>query len=114
MNQHQIRQPGILPGILPGMGQREFERRLKNLYATDTVLGPRAVALALKALAVGCPPEGRQFFLSQMRRALKDSERMLKVKRGWEQYGVSDPWWVVHHAPEKPLARYNSEPSLGG
>ena len=38
--------------------------------------------LSLKALAVGCPPEGRQFFLSQMGRALEDSERMLKVKRG--------------------------------
>ena len=61
-------------------------------------------------------------FLEQMDMAKNDAANMRRIKKGWLQYGVTDPWWVVHHSgyaggpdgrtESKQVPRYNSEPIL--
>ena len=95
--------------------QKTFERRTRAIYESDSVQGPRAVAWGMRMLATSCGPnerEGRDFFLEQEERCKEDAARMQKVRKGWQAFGEKDPWWVVHSRPERPLARYQSEPSL--
>ena len=93
--------------------QKTFERRTRAIYESDSVQGPRAVAWGMRMLATRCEPgEGRDFFLEQEERCKEDAARMQKVRQGWRAFGEADPWWVVHNRPERPLARYQSEPSL--
>ena len=97
----------------PRLDQRTFEKRTRAIYESDSVQGPRAVAWGMRMLATTCEPgEGRDFFLQQMDRCKEDAARMQKVRQGWRAFGEKDPWWVVHSRPERPLARYQSEPSL--
>ena len=41
-----------------------------------------------------------------------DAAIMRQIRKGWQAFGVDDPWWVVHDKPVPQLARYNSEPLL--
>ena len=113
----------ILLRLLPTIQKKEFERRMRQLYATDSVEGPEAVVWGLRMMATKCEPgEQRRFFLEQMDMAKNDAANMRRIKKGWLQYGVTDPWWVVHHSgyaggpdgrtESKQVPRYNSEPIL--
>ena len=103
----------LLLRLLPAIQKKEFERRMRQLYATDSVAGPEAVAWGLRMMATKCEPgEQRRFFLEQMDIAKNDAATMRRIRKGWLQYGVTDPWWVVHHTESKQLPRYNSEPIL--
>ena len=109
----QRRCMAILLRLLPTIQKKEFERRMRQLYATDSVEGPEAVAWGLRMMATKCEPgEQRRFFLEQMDMAKNDAANMRRIKKGWLQYGVTDPWWVVHHSESKQVPRYNSEPIL--
>ena len=93
--------------------QKTLEKRTRAIYESDSVQGPRAVAWGMRMLATSCEPgEGRDFFLEQEERCKEDAARMQKVRQGWQAFGEKDPWWVVHSSPERPLARYQSEPTL--
>ena len=97
----------------PRLDQRSFEKRTRAIYESDSVQGPRAVAWGMRMMATQCEPgEGRSFFLEQMELCKEDAARMKKVRQGWRAFGEEDPWWVVHSIPERPLPRYNSEPSF--
>ena len=99
--------------LLPQMPQSEWERRCRQLYRTHSVEGPEAVAWGLKLMATIHPPgKDRITILEQMDQARNDAAIMRKIQKGWQQYGFEDPWWVVHHKPEKQLPRYHSEPIL--
>ena len=50
--------------------------------------------------------------LNQMDIAKNDAVIMRRIRKGWQAFGVGDPWWVVHDKPVPPLARYHSEPEL--
>ena len=102
----------IILQLLPNIQKKEFERRMRQLYATDSVEGPEAVAWGLKILASKCEGKHRRFFLEQMDHARDDAAIMRRIRKGWLQYGVTDPWWVVHHSESKQVPRYNSEPIL--
>ena len=92
--------------------QNQFERRMRQLYLTDAVLGPRAVAWGLQTMAEMCEPgKDRNFFLCEADKARDDAHRMKKIQKGWDAWG-RHPWWVVHDKPEKTLARYNSDSML--
>ena len=99
--------------LLPQMPQSEFEKRCKQLYKTHSVDGPEAVAWGLKLMASIHPPgKDRITILEQMDQCRHDAAIMRKIQKGWQQYGFEDPWWVVHHKPEKQLPRFCSEPIL--
>ena len=103
----------LLLRLLPKLTRRQFEYRLRQLYFTDSVDGPEAVASGLEFMAYKAPPgPDRRFFLEQMDNARDDAAIMRRIRKGWLQYGVTDPWWVVHGSESKQLPRYNSEPIL--
>ena len=108
----QRRCMAILLRLLPTIQKKEFARRMRQLYATDSVEGPEAVAWGLKILASKCEGKHRRFFLEQMDHARNDAAIMRRIRKGWLQYCVTDPWWVVHGSESKQLPRYNSEPIL--
>ena len=94
------------------MDQKQFERRLVRLYQSCSINGPRAVAWGLRKLGEITPPgDDRRFWLAQADAAMDDAATMLKLKRGWMEYG-DHPWWVVHAETQKPMARYNSDTCL--
>ena len=91
----------IILQLLPNIQKKEFERRMRQLYATDSVEGPEAVAWGLKILASKCEGKHRRFFLEQMDNARNDAAIMRRIRKDWLQYGVTDPWWVIHHSENK-------------
>ena len=94
------------------INQKQFERRIRQLYGLDSILGPQAVAWGLRTMGDITPPgEDRRFYLTQADQALDDAARMKKIAKGWQAFG-EHPWWVVHGKPEKTLARYNSDSIL--
>ena len=103
----------LLIRLLPTIQKKEFERRMRQLYMTDSVEGPEAVAWGLHILAMKCESgTHRNFFLEQMDLARDDAALMRRIQKGWKQFGVTDPWWVVHDNCNAQLPRYNSEPDL--
>ena len=99
--------------LLPTIQKKEFERRMRQLYNTDSVEGPEAVAWGMHIMAMKCESgTQRNFFLEQMDLARDDAALMRRIQKGWQQFGVTDPWWVVHDNCNAQLPRYNSEPIL--
>ena len=99
-----------LINILP---QREFSRRLFKIYTRDDVSGPLAVAHLLQQLLKISSAEDAKFVHSQIEVCRKAAQEGLRVRLGWEPYGMT-PWQVVHYQPPKQMARYNSEPIING
>ena len=82
---------------------------MKKIYDSDSIQGPEAVAWAMRVMSIQADKQDRPFFLEQMKRATDDLTTMRRIKKGWEQYGMT-PAQVCAHKPEKQIARYNSEP----
>ena len=98
---------------LPQLSQSGWEKKCSILDRTDSVEGPEAVAWGLQMMATMCPPGAdRVTILEQMDKARDDAANMKRIRKGWQEFGVDDPWWVVHDAPVRQMARYNSEPLL--
>ena len=96
---------------LPRLNQTEFERRCKQLYRTDSVEGPAALAWGLQQMATMQPPgKDRNMILNQMDTAKNDAAAMRRIRKGWQAFGVDEPWWVVHDKPVPLIPRYHSEP----
>jgi hypothetical protein len=95
------------------LDKKSFNRQIKGLYESHSINGPLAVGWGMKMMATQSEPgEGRDFFLGEMYKCEEDANLMTRIKKGWSQYNVDDPWWVVHQKPEQQIARYNSEPIL--
>ena len=95
------------------MKKEEFERKMAAVYSSDAVSGPLAIAFAMRVMATRCPPgKDRNFFLEQMDAAQNDAAAMKRVRKGWQAFGVTDPWVVVHPEKQEWLPRYNSWPTL--
>ena len=74
---------------------------------------PTAVAWGLQQMATMQPSgKDRNMILNQMDLAKNDEAIMRRIRKGWQAFGVDDPWWVVHDTPVRPMARYNSEPII--
>ena len=98
---------------LPRLPQKEFERKLHKICVRDDVSGPLAVAYLLQQMLKISPAENAGFWLSQIE-ACKEAARVgLKVRRGWEAYGMT-PGEGVHGQGPKQIARDNSEPLING
>ena len=90
-----------------------MSRRLRAIRASDPIQGPLAVHWLLMTLARMTPAgKDRIFFLEQADIVKEEEVVMRKLRKGWPQYGVSDPWFVVHPWKEPWLPRYNSAPAL--
>ena len=90
-----------------------MSRRLRAIRASDPIQGPLAVHWLLTTLARMTPAgKDRIFFLEQADIVKEEEVVMRKLRKGWSQYGVSDPWFVVHPWKEPWLPRYNSAPAL--
>ena len=99
--------------LMPQISQSEWTKRCAQLYRTDSVQGPEAVAWGLRMMAIIHPPgKDRVKILEQMDNARNDAAIMRKIRKGWQEYGYEDCWWVIHDKPERQMARYNSEPAL--
>ena len=73
---------------LHGLDQKQFTRRIRKLYGTCSIEGPRAVAWGLRKMGEISPPgSDRRFYLSEADKAMDDAATMLKVKRGWMKSG---------------------------
>ena len=110
----QKRIMALLLTQLHSMTKEQFERRMAAVYASDAVSGPQAIAFAMRLMATRCPPgKDRNFFLTQMDAANNDATTMKRVRKGWQAFGVTDPWFVIHPEKQPWLPRYNSWPSFG-
>ena len=95
------------------VNNKDYTRRLKSIYNSDSIEGPIGCALFLDLMALQIDsPKDRIFFLTEKDKCFDDSNNMKKIKRGWSQYGYDDIWWVIHHKTPPQIARYNSEPIL--
>jgi len=107
----QVRLMALLLTQLPNLKKDEFEKRMKAVYLSESVLGPQAIAWSMRVMATRCEPgPQRNFFLNQMRAAENDAAIMERVQTGWRKFGVSDPWDVVYPEKVRQMARYNSLP----
>ena len=91
-----------------------MSRRLRAIRASDPIQGPLAVHWLLTTLARMTPAGKDRIFFLEQADIVKDEEvAMRKLRKGWSQYGVTDPWFVVPEM-ELWLPRYNSAPALCG
>ncbi len=68
--------------------QQTWERRLKAIYYSGSVLGPEAVGLGIRILAIQMPPgKERNHFLCQADNAFDDMALMKNKSR-------VDPIWI--------------------
>ncbi len=75
----------LLLRLLSKLSHYQFELRLRQLYFTDSVDGPEAVARGLQQLPSHTPPgeDSRFFFQEQMDNARNDAALMHKIGKGW-------------------------------
>ena len=57
-------------------------------------------------------PDGR-FLRAQADVLMEECCTMRRLRKGWQQFGVDDPWLVVHPPNDPWLPRYRSESTLG-
>ena len=96
---------------LPQLSQSEWNRRCERLFASDSILGPEAVAWGLELIARVNPPGiDRNTVLEQMDNAKSAAHVMRKIRKGWQGFGVDDPMHIIYDIRTPVLPRYNSEP----
>ena len=95
-----------LLGQMPRLTARQFEKACRAIQRSDPVSGPFAVAWLLSKAFRHKPPPQVQASIDALSR---DGAAMRKIQKANQSWGMS-PWDVVHHKPEKQIARYNSSP----
>ena len=120
--------PSILPALCGGASpqlklarlllaqmpdQATFTRCLQAIRMSDSIHGPLALHWMFTTLARAVPPgKERVFYLEQADIVKNEAVLMRRLKGGWSNFGVDDPWDVVHPPKEPWLPRYHSEPIL--
>ena len=97
---------------MPRLDQATFTRRMEAIRRSDPVAGNLALHWLLSTLARQSHGIMRVILLKQAETCMKEAVVMRELRKGWSQFGVSDPWFVVHPPAEPWLPRYNSEPIL--
>ena len=95
---------------LPTLDQATVTRRLEGIRRSDPIQGPVAASWLLSSLARRLKGRERRYLLEQADIQMEDAVAMRKVRKGWSQYGVTDPWFVVHPERQPWLPRYHSAP----
>ena len=94
--------------------QREWEQKLRELFMSDEIMGPLVVAWMCQQMMKTSSSQNAGFWQSQIDECKNAARTNLKVRRGWEEYGMT-PWEVCMHRGyyKNPiLPRYHSEPAI--
>ena len=98
--------------ILP---EKQWQQELHQIFMSNEVQGPLVVAWVCQQMMKISPPQKkRRFWQSQIDECKNAARTNLKVKRWWEEYGMT-PYEVCMHKGfyRNPiLPRYSSEPNL--
>ena len=97
---------------LPTLDQATFTRRLEGIRRSDPIQGPVAASWLLSSLARRLKGRERLRMLEQADILTEEAVVMRKLRKGWSQYGVTDPWFVVHPERQPWLPRYHSAPVM--
>ena len=95
---------------LPTLDQATFARRLEGIRRSDPVEGNLAASWLASSLARRLRGRERLRMLEQADILTEEAVAMRKVYKGWSQYGVTDPWFVVHPERQPWVPRYHSAP----
>ena len=106
----QLKMAKSLLALLPHLDGPRWLRALQTLRSTDRVEGPRACAWLLNTMARRVS-DGR-FLREQADVLMEECCAMRRLRKGWQQFGEGDPWWVVHPPNDPWLPRYSSAPAL--
>ena len=97
--------------ILP---EKQWQQQLHQIFQSDELNGPLVVAWMCQQMKKISPPQNAGFWQSQIDECKNAARTNLKVRRGWEEYGMT-PYEVCMHNGfyRNPiLPRYSSEPNL--
>ena len=109
----ELKRARALLALMPKLDEARWTKALKTLYRSERIEGPRAVSWLLNVLASQAPGgQDRIWLRTQADLAMEDSCQQRRLRKGWQRFGVDDPWWVVHEPPKEWLPRYNSAPTL--
>ena len=97
---------------LPTLDQATFTRRLEGIRRSDPVEGALAGSWLLSSLARRLKGCERLQMLEQADLLTEEAVVMRRLRKGWSQYGVTDPWLVVHPERQPWLPRYHSAPVM--
>ena len=97
---------------LPTLDQATFTRRLEGIRRSDPIQGALAASWLLSSLARRLKGRERLRMLEQADLRMEEAVVMRRLRKGWSQYGVTDPWLVVHPQREPWLPRYHSAPVM--
>ena len=103
----------MLLHLLPQLDEECWTLAVKKLREWDQVEGPRACAWLFNGLARQVKPGKDRIYLRNQADILaQEAVGMRRIRKGWQQFGVDDPWWVVHEPRREWIPRYHSEPAL--
>ena len=105
---------------MPRLDLATVSRRMMAIKNSDPVQGPIAISWLLSTMArLAERPRGalskgsdRHWMLDQAEALMVEAAVMRKLRKGWSQFGVGDPWFVVHPQTKPWLPRYHAEPIL--
>ena len=92
----------------------DWQQRLRDLFMSDEVLGPLAVAWLCQQMVKAGPRQSAPFWQSQISVCERAARTGHQVRKGWEEYGTTPYEVCMHRAYYRNpiLPRYNSEPNL--
>ena len=90
---------------MPQLDQATALRRMKGIRDSDPIQGNLALHWMLSALSRRAVGRDKHFLLSQADVAMEEAVLRRKLRKGWSQYGVCDPWLVVYPEQVKWLPR---------
>ena len=106
----QRRLARLLLAELHTLDQATFTRRLEGIRRSDPVEGNLAASWLASSLARRLRGRERRQMLEQADLLTEEAVAMRRLRKGWSQGGVTDPWFVVHPVRQPWLPRYHSAP----
>ena len=96
------------------LSEKEWQRRLHQIYMSDEIQGPLVVAWMCKQMMKASPPKSAPFWKSQIEACKHAARKSHQIRVGWEAYGMTPYEVCMHRGYYKHpiLPRYNSEPNL--
>ena len=103
-----------LLALIRFLPEKEWQRRLHQIFMSDEVQGPLVVAWMCQQMMNAGSPKSAPFGQSQIDACKHTARLNIQVRRGWEAYGMT-PYDVCTHRGyyrQPILPRYNSEPAI--
>ena len=106
----------VLLALINTLPATQWQQRLHQIFIRDPVQGPLAVAWMCKQMMKAGSHKSILFWRSQIDACKHAARASLKVRCGWESYGMTPYEVRIHRGYFKKqiLPRYHSEPNLPG